>query len=198
MVASDVGLYDLSVSFDVLALVPAGDLSLSCFDRVYKLRIVNMQVCYEEVLKLPGTASHVLGVTHLVELDVLRIHLLLGMVVCDGLAFERRHSRLGKDLFLRTVDLDDLVCLEPDLGAPVILFACPRDRHVPANQKALASLELVRAYRVAVVCNHVLPPVIPEICVSRASATACATLSASRPSSSAFIAATDPLPIANA
>ena len=73
------------------------------------------------------------------------------MVVREGLALKGRDRRVGEDFLLRAEDRHHLLFRPVHLGAEVLLFPDSGDRDVPADQEAVAGLQLVRADRVAVI-----------------------------------------------
>ena len=120
-----------------------------------------MKIRDHEVLPFTGSPADILCMPHLVVLHVIRSDQSRRMIVCHRLALKRRHGRLGKHFIRRTEDSDDPVGIptgEPQFTSEIVLRSSAGDGHILTNQKALASLNLVWAYRVSVIHKHLFPP----------------------------------------
>ena len=152
MVASDVSLGHGAVGILFpLAPVPAGDLPLAVADLLDRPRVVDVDVCDQVILPLAGSTPDVLHVALGVGRGVVSVQQDRRVVIREGLALEGRDRRIGEDFLLRADDRHHLLLRLVHLGAEVLLLPGPRDRDVPADQEAVAGLQLVRADRVAVI-----------------------------------------------
>ena len=145
----------------IITFISAADLPLSVLDRIDQVSVVDMKIRDHEVLPFTGSPADILCMPHLVVLHVIRSDQSRRMIICHRLALKRRHGRLGKHFIRRTDDSDDLAGIptgEPQLTSEIVLRSSAGNRHILTNQKALASLNLVWAYRVSVICKHLFPP----------------------------------------
>ena len=152
MVASDVSLGHGAVGVLLpLAPVPAGDLPLSVADLLDRPRVVDVYVRDEVVLPLAGSAPDVLHVALGIGRRVVSVQQDGRVVIRERLPLEGRDRRVREDFLLRADHRHHLLLRLVHFGAEVLLLPGPRDRHVPADQETVASFQLVRADRVAVI-----------------------------------------------
>ena len=152
MVASDVSLGHGAVRILLpFAPVPARDLPLAVADLLDRPRVVDVDVRDEVVFPLAGSAPDVLDVPLSVGRGVVSVQQDGRVVVRERLPLEGRDSRIGEDFLLRADNRHHLLFRLVHLGAEIFLLPDPGDRHVPADQEAVAGLQLIRADRVAVI-----------------------------------------------
>lgn len=123
-----------------LVVIAARNLDLSGKYIVDSAGIIDKQIAQQKVALAAGTPANILNVPNKILAPIIgRDHLPVGMIICDGLTFERRDSGEGKNLRLRSFHLDKAIVTGLnflDFKRVVILHADARDRNIGANQKA--------------------------------------------------------------
>ena len=112
---------------------------------------MDMDVSHKEIRPFARSPPHVLHMTLLIRPHVVRVQQDGRVVISKWLALKRCDSRRGKYFLGGAVDRHDFRVRLSHFIAEIVLRTDAGYRNISANQKALASFQLVRAYGVAVI-----------------------------------------------
>ena len=123
------------------AVIPAGNIALSILDFSDEILIIDNQICHHAIRKSTFTTMYIAAGALQILQNVSRFHVFVGMFIHHRLSFKGCQRGFIEHFLFRTFYLIDFIgVLSSELHAPIILYACPCDRDIPAYEESFRGL----------------------------------------------------------